>query len=124
MIALAQRKSGHQVTICAVTRVEVRSAIRRRERAKEVSATDAAKALSILDRDCGSKFVMQPVNETALHFAAECLDRYPLRAYDAIQLGSAMAARSTIGELVSFVSSDAALLKAAEAEGFAVYDPA
>jgi predicted nucleic acid-binding protein len=59
--------------------------------------------------------------------AEDLLDIHPLRAYDAIQLASALAARTRLTEAalapLVFVSADVQLLAAATAEGLTVDNP-
>jgi len=54
-------------------------------------------------------------------------ERYPLRAYDAVQLASAIFARSGMqaagASPLSFLSADTRLLTAAQAEGFVTDNP-
>lgn len=66
--------------------------------------------------------------EDVLEDARQLAQRFPLRTYDAIHLASARAARRMLrpvfeGE-VHFLAFDAALVKAAQAVGFVVPDPA
>ena len=68
-------------------------------------------------------YLVQPVSEAVIEEAAALLDRYPLRAYDAMQLAGCLALRSRVSEQPSFVSSDRDLLQAAEEEGLLVWDP-
>jgi predicted nucleic acid-binding protein len=57
----------------------------------------------------------------------QLLDRYPLRAYDAVQLASALVANQALGSAgltaLIFLSADDHLNKMATAEGLAVDDP-
>ncbi len=67
------------------------------------------------------------LSEPIIQRSEDLLLAYPLRAYDAVQLASALdnAARLTAAGLASplFVSADRRLLAAAEAEGLATDDP-
>jgi len=60
------------------------------------------------------------VTDAVLASAARCVTRHPLRAYDAVQLGTALAAASVVPTLETFVAFDASLRRAASAEGFVV----
>jgi len=69
--------------------------------------------------------VQQPVNPGVLEAARQLLDRTTLRWPDALQLGTALAARDMFpGTPINFVSALPHLLSAAKAEGFEVIDPA
>lgn len=59
--------------------------------------------------------------------ACDLLERHPLRAYDAVQLASALESNQLFltdaAITLTFVSADQRLLTAAIAEGLAVEDP-
>jgi predicted nucleic acid-binding protein len=63
------------------------------------------------------------VTDAVLEEAGGLLDRYPLRAYDAVQLAGCKILQSGLGETVTFVCSDHQLLRAAESEGLPVINP-
>jgi hypothetical protein len=58
------------------------------------------------------------VTGSILDEAARSVGRHPLRAFDAVQLASALAARAADPELTAFACFDDALADAARAEGF------
>jgi hypothetical protein len=65
------------------------------------------------------------MSEAILDIACGLIDNHPLRAYDPIQLAGCLALRSSnANEHPVFVGSDDNLLKAAEAEGLPVWNPA
>ena len=68
-----------------------------------------------------------PLNESIIDLACEMLERHPLRAYDAIHLGTALAInRLLVADRMSaltFLCADKRLLSAATAEGLAVDNP-
>ncbi len=59
------------------------------------------------------------VTDDVLDEAARCAARHPLRAYDAVQLASAIAARRAEPGVTAFACFDERLTAAALAEGFA-----
>lgn len=124
MVRLAEPSSGHTVAILGLARVEFRSAVRRRERAGEVSHDAAAALITSIDVHLQSLYLVQPVTEAVLEEAAGLLDRHPLRAYDSIQLAGCLSLRARVSEPPSFVCSDRQLLLAAQQEGLDVLDPA
>jgi uncharacterized protein len=123
MMTLASPARGHTLAILGLTRVEFRAAVRRRERAGDLPQESAEGLIAMLDGHLQTLYLVQPVTEEVLEQAAALLDRYPLRAYDAIQLAGCMALQSKVSEQPSFVCSDRDLLQAAELEGFDVLDP-
>ena len=100
------------------------AALWRKHRLGDLSAEDAAVLVAAsewdwLDRsETGGRFAVLRVTDEILSSAARSLARHPLRAYDAVQLASAMAARQADGELVRFACFDRNLSAAAAAEGF------
>jgi len=110
--------------ISASTPLEVYAAVRRRERAGNISAEDAAAALDSL-RVEAARMVQQPLNPAVLEASRQLLDRTALRWPDTLQLGAALVARDMFqGTEIIFVSASAQLLEAAKAEGFHAIDPA
>jgi predicted nucleic acid-binding protein len=64
-------------------------------------------------------FTVIRLGSDILDEAVSILDRYPLRAADAIQLANAVVARRVVPELTTFLSFERRLAEAASAEGFA-----
>jgi len=125
MIRLATQPNEPRLVILSLSRVELRAAIRRRLRSRELSVADAEAALASFSEHLGSVFIVQPVTEALLERALTLIDARDLRAYDAIQLaGCLMQAFLHAGSLATFVSADRRLLEAARAEGLPVLDPA
>ena len=124
LMALANRTHENRLAILALSRVELRSAVRRRERSGELPAPIATLILEAFKRHLEVRFVAQTVSEFVLDVASTLIDRHALRAYDAMQLAGYKALRSSTGnEVPVFVCSDLALLRAAELEGIPVLDP-
>ncbi len=91
--------------IAASTPLEVYAAIRRRERAGDISSADAAAALEILRLEA-ARMVQQPLNPAVLEAARQLLDRTNLRWPEALQLGAALVARDMFqGTEIIFVSA-------------------
>jgi predicted nucleic acid-binding protein len=124
LIRLMEAVEDNRKLIAASTPLEVYSAIRRSERAGGISAEDATAALEVL-RIEAARMVQEPLNPAVLEAARQLLDRSTLRWPEAVQLAAAMVARDMFhGTEVVFVSSSAALLESAKAEGFHTLDPA
>jgi uncharacterized protein len=107
--------------ICArITKVEAHAALGRAHRQQDrLTATDHATAREELERFWGAVAVV-PTDEPVLLEAERLGDRLGLRAYDAIQLASAL----SIADLEPLlVSSDGELCRAAVEEGLPVTVP-
>lgn len=101
------------------TRVEVASAIARREQAGVVSSADATTMLTTLDALGQTWLEVQPV-AAIRPLARRLLRTHPLRAADALQLAAAVAFADGRPESVAFVCLDERLSSAAQREGLAL----
>ena len=125
MIQLAASPEGHTLAVLALSRVELRAAVRRRQRAGDIDSDVAAALIARLEGHLQNLYLIQPLTEAVLEQASALLDRHSLRAYDAVQLAGCLALRARlVAELPWFVCSDQQLLSAAVKEGLAVMDPA
>ena len=123
MIRLMEAVEDNRKLIAACAPLEVYAAIRKRERAGDISSADAAAAIEIL-RIEAARMVQEPLNPAVLEAARQLLDRTRLRWTDALQLGAALVAREMFrGTEIIFVSASPQLLEAAKAEGFQALDP-
>jgi predicted nucleic acid-binding protein len=123
LIRLMDAVEDNRKLISASTPLEVYSAVRRSERAEDISKEDAASALDILRLEA-ARMVQQPLNPAVLEAARQLLDRTTLRWPDALQLGAALVSRDIFqGVEIIFVSASSPLQEAAKAEGFHVLDP-
>ncbi len=124
LLGIANDSVENRIAVLALSPVEIRSAIRRRQRAGDVTQDIASLILDALQRHFESRFIRQPLNDTVLDIALEMVDRYALRAYDAIQLAGCLAFKITTGnEVPTFVCADQQLLAAARSELLPVLDP-
>jgi predicted nucleic acid-binding protein len=107
-----------------ITPVEVMSGVMRRQRNGEIPAKAAHSARLVLDRHCQRDYIVTAIDIALIQRAEDLLERYPLRAYDAIQLASALESDDALpADPLTFVSADQRLLTAASAEGLAIEDP-
>jgi uncharacterized protein len=124
MLALANRAADNRFTILSLAQVEFRSAIRRREKSGEVPAFVATQLIDAFRVHLESRFAVQGVNEYVLDLASVLVDRYALRAFDAIQLAGYVALKTMTGtDVPVFVCADDNLLAAAKLEGASIMDP-
>ena len=106
--------------VLSLASVEVRSAIRRRERIGDIAAPMAAAAIRRLEWQVGTRFYETRLDGEVIEVAKSLIDRHGLRAYDSLQLAGCLAIREF---LPTFVCSDQKLLKAADEEGLATFNP-
>jgi hypothetical protein len=113
------------LVISAITRVEVPSALWRKARTREFDDSAAGILVSAFeldfhgDRDDGEpRFTIVSLTEPVLIAAAREAARHALRAYDAVQLASALAVREIDPRCDRFACFDADLRRAASRESF------
>lgn len=123
LIRLMESAEDNRKLISSSTPLEIYAAIKRRERHGDISAENAAAALSVLRLE-SARMVQQPLNPAVLEAARQLLDRGGLRWTEALQLGAAIAAREMFqGTEIVFLSTSQRMLEAALAEGFKALDP-
>ena len=110
-----------------VTMVEVWSALARRRREASISPQDHADAVDAFREDCLTRYRFVEFESPVIELAGQLLDRHPLRAYDAVQLASALIISHALTEAglptPIFLSADDRLLTIARAEGIPSDNP-
>lgn len=118
------RELAAPLVISALARVEVIAAIWRKHRAGELDIDDSLTLIRAFRADCAetpdgpARFVAVAVAEPVLDRAADMAGQHGLRAYDAVQLASALVARDVDARCDAIASFDHELTEAAIAEGF------
>lgn len=124
LIQLMESVEDNRKLISAATPLEVYAAIRRRERAAQITPEASVTALELL-RVEAARMVQQPLNPGVLEVTRQLIDRTRLRWPEALQLGAALASRNMLpGMRIVFISASPSLLEAARAEGLDAVDPA
>jgi predicted nucleic acid-binding protein len=107
--------------------VEMTSAFNRRLREGTVRQDDYTRMVDAFRNDCLVEYRIMPFDESITNLACELLERHPLRAYDAIHLGTALVINRLLMThtmpALTFLCADERLLNAAMAEGLAVDNP-
>jgi predicted nucleic acid-binding protein len=106
-----------EVVVWWATSVEIASALARLVRMKQLSSSDWAKAGKIATALANDWSVIQP-SEAVRAKATELVDRYDLRAADALQLAAALAWCEDIPQGRVFLTADQKLQEAALLSGF------
>lgn len=132
LVKLYVSERGHDVVrdlprplvVATLARVEVPAALWGKVRVGELAPRDAAILVSAFEFDYhgdsvgGPAFAAVPVGEELLVSAARLSALHNLRAYDAVQLACAKAARSVDESVHTFAAFDRRLCEAALVEGF------
>jgi predicted nucleic acid-binding protein len=123
---LTDPTSGNRIYVASITGVEVVSAITRRQRGGSLSATDAITVLTRFRHDLAHEYRVVEISPALVAAAMMFAEAHALRAYDAVQLATAVAINCQgllLRMPLTLISADAALNAAARSEGLAVDDP-
>jgi predicted nucleic acid-binding protein len=114
-------RSTRLFVVSALARAEVPAAIWRKHRLGQLSAADAGVLTTAFEADwydAAGPFVPIAAVDAVLANAAALVGTHGLRAYDAVQLASAVAARAADADVDMVLCFDADLSEAAAREGF------
>jgi predicted nucleic acid-binding protein len=130
-VKLYADEAGHRairaldaLVVSALARVEVPSALWRKARTGELEDAAASTLVSAFELDfhgaldSGSRFTIVSPTEPVLVVGAREAARHVLRAYDAVQLASALAVRELDPRCNHFACFDTDLRRAASRTGF------
>ena len=112
------------IAVAQLARVEVPAALWRKQRMGELSANDARLLTADFEADFFGtdaeppRFAAVVASGRLLDQAARLCASHGLRAYDAVQLSSALAVRRVDGDCATFAAFDRSLRTAAATEGF------
>ena len=119
--------SGNVLFVAHIAGVEIISGLTRKMREGQVMPGDMQRFRSAIAGHLTTAYPVVTLDEVILERAEELLVAHPLRAYDAVQLASALTITTRLLasglESTIFVSADRRLLAAAEAEGLITDDP-
>lgn len=125
--AIVDSEFGNKIFIARITWVEVLSAFARRQREGSLSATEVEQSTEIFKYDLDNQYQLVEVNGTLAEAAGKLVRRHPLRAYDAIQLASALQIQSIFAQEATnpliFLTADERLNTIASLEGLVTDNP-
>ncbi|MGH9845694.1 MAG: type II toxin-antitoxin system VapC family toxin [Blastocatellia bacterium] len=125
--ALSAPLAGNLIITTQLSLVELYSALNRRVRENSINSLWYTRIIAVSNRIWSSQYDIIGLNASLVSETRDLCERHPLRAYDAVQLASAIQARRDLLAAGSaapiFLSADDRLLKAAQAEGFATDNP-
>lgn len=124
---LTDSQTGNSLLLVRITWVEVLSAFARRQREGGINAAEVAALIQNFRSEFNSRYRVIEVDEALVERAGELIVQYPLRAYDAVQLASALRVQSVLRSIpetqLIFVSADNRLLDIAQSAGLAIDNP-
>jgi predicted nucleic acid-binding protein len=125
--SLLPPNTANVILIANVTQVEIMSGILRRMREKQISQRTAQAIRVLVDHHASREYTVIGMSPAIIEYAENILEKHPLRAYDSIQLASALEANTQLLatglQPLVFVSADNRLLTAASLEGLQTDDP-
>ena len=124
---LTDSQTGNSLLLVRITWVEVLSAFARRQREGGITAAEVAALIAKFRSEFNSRYRVIEVDLALVDRAGELIVQYPLRAYDAVQLASALRVQSLLTSMpetqLIFVSADNRLLDIAQSAGLAIDNP-
>jgi predicted nucleic acid-binding protein len=125
--ALCAPSTDNVIITARISLVEVYSALNRRQREARISSTDYADIVADFATVCAAEYQLVELTIPVVERAKSLLERHPLRAYDAVQLASALLAQDVLRSAdlppLTFLAADNRLLSVAETEGLATDNP-
>ena len=121
-------QAQNTILLAEITLAEVTAALAAKQRApKGITLEQRNRVLSRFFQDCDEHFTLVSIDRSVIDRAVDLAQRHRLRAYDAVQLATALEA-SAITQAqalpaLTFVAADTDLLTAAAAEHLSVENP-
>ena len=124
---LTNREARNPLIVARITWVEVLSALARRQREGNLTPDDVTHAVRAFRYDLHMQYQVSETDPALAEAAGDLVISHPLRAYDAVQLASALRAQSNLARIgapaLTFLTADDRLLAIAQAEGLRTDNP-
>ncbi len=121
---ITSSRSGNLIFVARITWVEARSAFARRQREGSLTLTDVAQLVQTLRSHFNTQYQVSEIDSTLIETAGQLVERYLLRAYDAVQLAAALRIHDFFKQnQLMFVAADDRLLNIAAAIGLLTDNP-
>ena len=125
--ALTDPAARNPLIIARITWVEVLSALARRQREGSIASSDVTRAIRTFSYDLDMQYQVAELSAALVRAAGELVIQHPIRAYDAVQLASALRVQSDLVETgvtpLTFLTADERLIAIAQAEGLLTDNP-
>lgn len=125
--SIADAATGNLLIISRITWVEVLSALARRQREGNLSASDATLIIQQFCFDLNNQYQVIELDQALAESAGQLVNQYPLRAYDAVQLASVLRIQPAFAAATStaliFLTADDRLLTIAQTAGLLTDNP-
>jgi predicted nucleic acid-binding protein len=125
--SLAAPSASNKLIIARITWVEVLSALSRRQREGGLSPMSITQAIRAFRYDLDTQYQVIELDRALAEAAGQLIGKHPLRAYDAVQLASALRVQSAFSQaqslVLTFLTADDRLIAVVQAEGLITDDP-
>jgi len=127
MKAVTNPASENKIILSRITWVELISALARLQREGKVDPNDVSTTIQAFRYDWETQYQLVEVDKELIEAAGDLVQKHPLRAYDSIELASAVKLfpvfEKTAPSGFTFISADDRLLNVAKAEGLRIDNP-
>jgi uncharacterized protein len=125
--SLTAESADHLVIVAQITWVEIHSALARRQREGSLNADQVNQILQAFRYEFDTQYQKIGLLPAVMEMAGQLVIRHPLRAYDAVQLASALCIMPEVSQVdtdtFTFLTADNRLLAAAQAENLISDNP-
>lgn len=125
--SLTLQSNQNLLIVARITWVEVQSALARRQREGSLSTNHTNQILQAFRYHFDTQYQKVELLPIVTQLAGQLVSRHPLRAYDAVQLASALCIWSQLSQenniTLKFLTADDRLLKVAQAENLICDNP-
>lgn len=118
--SLCDPSAGHTIFIAQLTGAEVASALTRKVREGQLTEERRDRLWNRFQLHRAGQYRVVNIDRPILRLAETLIFAYPLRAYDAVQLASAVGSRGLLGPQFRFCTADRMQARAAAQEGLNV----
>jgi uncharacterized protein len=124
---LSDRQTRNQLFVAGIAWVKVLSALARRRREGSFSESQIEQIHLVIKSHWNNQYRILELDQTLIQQAGELVNEHPLRAYDAVQLASALRLQISLRQAqlpgLVFLSADDRLLEVAQAVGLLSDNP-
>ena len=124
---LVDPNTRNKLIIARIAWVEVLSALWRRQREGNLSPASVIKAIRAFRYDLDTQYQVIELDRALAEAAGQLIGKHPLRAYDAVQLASALRVHISFSRArsvaLTFLTADDRLLAIAQVEGLLTDNP-
>ena len=125
--SLTAQSAGNLLVVARIAWVEVLSALARRQREGSLSGNQASLILQAFRYHFDTQYQKVELLPAVIQMAGQLVSRHPLRAYDAVQLASALCLLAQLSGVntmtFTFLTADQRLLAVAQAENLITDNP-